>query len=222
MVQFSTQILNVFGAPGISDLTKCGAQELPQFPDYLSSAIWNSILGNQHPDAAVVHLDLAFLRRAVAAADEYSMARNDLLRFLQGVEQHQHRLGPYLSALRHFEQCVGSVWQAAELFNRMEHKVQGLKLQKLTLYKPGDNSDLERINKLNNVAKHFSAEQAEKTAAPIWITNIGIESVDASLTFDELHQNVVALFDVARQTFEEIPREAAARRAVTNPEANDA
>ena len=87
--------------------------------------------------------------------DEYSMARNDLLRFLQGVEQQQHRLGAYLSALRHFEQCVGSVWQAAELFNRMEHKVQGLKPKKLTLYAPGDNSDLERINKLNNVAKHF-------------------------------------------------------------------
>ena len=199
MVQFSTQILNVFGAPGLSYLTKCGAQGLPQFPDYLTSAIWNSILGIQHPNAAVVHLDLAFLRRAVAAADEYSMARNDLLRFLEGTEQQQHRLGAYLSAFRHFEQCIGSVWQAAELFNRMEHKIQGHKPTKLTLYRPGDNSDLERINKLNNVAKHFSAEQAEQTAAPIWITNIGIESADASLTFDDLHENVVALFEVARK-----------------------
>jgi hypothetical protein len=104
----------------------------------------------------------------------------------------------------------------------MEHKVQGLKPKKLTLYAPGDDSDLERINKLNNVAKHFSAEQAEQTAAPIWITNIGIESVDASLTFDELHQNVVALFEVARQTFEEIPREAVARSMATNSKSNDA
>jgi hypothetical protein len=39
------------------------------------------------------------------------------------------------------------------------------------------------------------------------------ESADASLSFDELHENVVALFGAARQTFEEIPNEAIARNA---------
>jgi hypothetical protein len=217
MVQFSPDMLNRFGAPELSLLAECKARELPTFPNYLSSAIWNQVRGVNHPDEAVVHLDLAFLRRAVAAADEYNLARADLLRFVEGLTSGGHRLDAYLSSLRHFEQCVGSIWQAAELFNRMAHRVQGLEPKKMTLYKQGENSDLERINKLNNVAKHFNAEQAEQTSAPVWITNVGLKSADASLSFDELHENVVALFEAARQTFEEIPNEAIAQRAAKGP-----
>jgi uncharacterized protein YaeQ len=94
----------------------------------------------------------------------------------------------------------------------MEHKVLGTDLQKLTLFKKGDNSDLERINKLNNAAKHFSAMQAEQTSTPIWITNVGLKCADATLSFDELNDNLMALSEAARQTFVEIPKEAHARR----------
>ena len=45
------------------------------------------------------------------------------------------------------------------------------------------------------------------------MTNVGLKSADASLSFDELYENVVALFKAARQTFEEIPNEAIARKA---------
>jgi hypothetical protein len=208
MVQYSSEILNLFGAPELSELTICGAKELPKLPDYLSAAIWNHIVGVVHPDTSVRHLDLAFLRRANAAAEEYRSGRSHLLRYVEGVEGGEHRLGAYLSALTHFEQCLGAIWQAAELFNRMEHKVLGTNPKKLTIYNGGENSDLERINKLNNVAKHFNAIQAEQTSTPIWITNLGIKCADAALSFDELCENVMALSEVARQTFVEIPKEA--------------
>jgi hypothetical protein len=118
----------------------------------------------------------------------------------------------YLAALTHFEQCLSSLWQAAELFNRMERKVLGTDSMKLTLYKKGDNSDLERINKLNNVAKHFCAIQAEQTSTPIWITNVGLKCAEAALSFDEIYDNLMALSEAARQTFVEIPKEAHSRR----------
>ena len=94
----------------------------------------------------------------------------------------------------------------------MGHEVLGKDLKKLNLLKKGDNSDLERINKLNNVGRHFSAKQAEQSSTPIWITNVGLKCADAALTFDELHENVMALSEAARQTFIEIPQEAYARR----------
>jgi len=123
MVQYSTTILDQFGAPELSSLTVCGAEELAKPSDYLSAAIWNYLVGVSHPDASVRRLDLAFLRRMNTAYEEYGMGRDNLLRYIEGVESGQHRLGKYLSALTHFEQCIGSVWQAAELFNRMEHRV---------------------------------------------------------------------------------------------------
>jgi hypothetical protein len=85
------------------------------------------------------------------------------------------------------------------------------------VFKLGDNSDLERISKLNNVAKHFNAIQAEQTSTPIWITDVGLKCADAVLTFDELHENVMALSEVARQTIVEIPKEAHARRQRMTP-----
>ena len=112
MVQYSSEFLNLFGAPELSELTVCDAKELPRLPDYLSAAIWNQIAGAVHPDTSVRHLDLAFLRRTTAAAEEYSRGRSYLLRYVEGVEVGKHRLQAFLTALTHFEQCLSSTWQA--------------------------------------------------------------------------------------------------------------
>src|SRR5439155_14336626 len=127
----------------------------------------------EHPDTSVRRLDVNFLRRATAAFEEYDIGRRALLRYIAGIRNNKHNLGAYLSALTHFELCVGCFWQAAELYDQIEKKVLGTKPTKLTLYKYGDRSDLERINMLYNISKHFSAEQAEQTSTPIWITNVG-------------------------------------------------
>lgn len=170
--------------------------------------MWNHIVGAAHPDTSVRHLDVAFLRRMNAAAEEYSTGRGYLLRYIEGVEAGEHRLGAYLAALMPFEQCLSSLWQAAELFNHMKNKVLGTDSK---VYNKGD-SDVERINILHNVSKHFSADQAEQTSTPIWITNVGLKCAKAALSFDEVYENLVAHSEAARQTFVEIPKEAHARR----------
>jgi hypothetical protein len=45
MVWYAPKILNLLGAPELSNLTGCGAKELPAFPDYLSVAMLNYISG---------------------------------------------------------------------------------------------------------------------------------------------------------------------------------
>jgi len=217
MVQYSAEILDQFGAPELSKLSVCGAKELLKPPDYLSAAMFNYIVGVFHPDMSVRRLDLAFLRRMNAAYEDYGLGRENLRQYIEGVESAEHRLGKYLSALTHFEQCIGSVWQAAELFNRMEHRVLSKDTKKLTLYKQGEESDLERINTLNNVSKHFNAEQAEQSSTPVWITNEGLKCANATLSFDELRENLLALSEAARQTFVEIPREAHERATRNGP-----
>ena len=211
MVQYSRDILNEFGAPELSDLTTCGAAELPDLPNYLGAAIGGHIAGTKYPDASVRHLDLALLRRSNAAAEEYKAGRRFLLGYIEGINRGEHQLQAFLSALTHFEQCLNWVWQAAELFGRTEKQVLQVASTSPTLFRFGDGTDLERINKLNGVAKHFSASQAERTSTPIWITNVGLKCEGAVLTFDELRENIVALFEVARQLFVEIPAEAVAR-----------
>jgi hypothetical protein len=215
MVWYAPGILNLFGVSELSNLTECGAKELPALPDYLTIAMLNHISGvTWHPEPAVRHLDLNFLRRMHAAAEEYRLGRDHLVRCVEALAGGRHLLGAYLSALTHFEQCLGAIWQALELFDRMGKKVQGDQSKKMTLYTPNQGSDLERINQLYNGVKHFNADQAEKTSTPIWITNRGIKGYGGlELSFDELYDNVMALSEVARVTFVEIPQEAAARKS---------
>src|SRR5438093_801528 len=123
MVQYSCEILNLFGGPELAELTVCGAKELPELPNFLDAAILNYIFKSMHPDRAIVHLDLAILKQTNAAAEAYTTGRGHLLHFIDGVHLGEHRLLAYWSAVRHFEQCIGAIWKAAELFAKMEHKV---------------------------------------------------------------------------------------------------
>jgi hypothetical protein len=212
MAQYSSEILDLFGSPELSDLTLCGAKELPEPMDYLSAAIWNHIVGTRTRCTSVRHLELVMLKRTDAACDEYSAARRDLLRYVEGFRGRNHRLRAYLSALRHFEQCLSAIYQAAILFNKIEQQLLNVTVKGITLFNKGERSDLERISNLYNLIRHFSAEKAKHTSAPIWITNSGLKSVDDFLHFEELYSNITALLEVAQQTFIEIPKEARARK----------
>jgi hypothetical protein len=75
MVQFSADILDLFGAPQLSKLTRCGSDNLPKEPNYLDAALWNYVAGSTDPRPGILHLDLTFLRRANAAAKEYTLGR---------------------------------------------------------------------------------------------------------------------------------------------------
>jgi len=217
MPQFSDEILDTFGGPKLSELTICGADHLPDLPDYSSFAINNHIFNLNHPNKSVLHLQLAISRRTNSAGEEYRLARNHLLDYVEGLRIPEHRLKSYLLALTHFEQCIISIHQASELFNKMQSRVLNSPVEPLFKKDKDKGSDLERLNKLYNIAKHFSADQAELSSASIWITNTGLESRElkkkpsfaelVSLSFAELQENILACSEVCRVSFVEIPAE---------------
>jgi hypothetical protein len=91
MVKYSDYVLKVFGGPGLSKLHSCGATELPNLPNYFESALWTYIAG-LIPNLSVFHIELTFLRRAGAAAEEYEAGRKFLLFYIAGIQKGEHSL----------------------------------------------------------------------------------------------------------------------------------
>ena len=143
----------------------------------------------------------------MTATHEYRAARSDLLRYIDGLSHGNQRLLAYIAAVSHFEQCICAVYQAAQIHKKIEELLLPNDIIGENLFKSGDGSDLERINKIYNVIKHFSAQQATKQSAPVWITNYGLQSVDAIISFEELVDNIEALWEINRVTFIEIPNQ---------------
>ena len=79
------------------------------------------------------------------------------------------------------------------------------------MFTRGDGTDLESINHLYGVLKHFSFDQAKKSSTPMWITNDGLASVEKNVSFIDLRLNVISLSDMARTMVIEIPQQARER-----------
>lgn len=215
MVQYSNEILNLFGAFDLQHLTECGANELgPKTRwDLFDNAFWNHVFGIAYPNKPVQHLQLTFLRRAYAAVREYDSGRSALLRFVTENRAQKHNLSALLTAITHFEQCIGQVWQAVALHNRMEHAILNSGVRRITAYTAGEGSDLERTHMLYNVIKHFDVDQAAVASSPIWITNSGLKCNSAFVSFAELEETITSLVAVAEEIFVTIPREARRRHS---------
>ncbi len=188
-------------------LTSCGAPELPESPNYLDQMIWNFICGTKYTETALQHLTVTFLRRSDAAQKSYVLARSHLQKYVDGLSKDTH-LGLYWSALMQFEHCIAATWQAIELYREMSLVLVG---NREKVFTPGDGSDLESINHLNNVLKHFSFDQAKKSSTPMWITNDGLASVEKSVSFVDLQLNVISLSEMARTMAIELPHQARER-----------
>jgi hypothetical protein len=212
MVQYSEEILNLFGGPELSKLDACGASELPEIPNYLDAAMWHFITGLNNPDSAAQHLEITFLRQSIAASNAYKTAHNQLLNYIEGLKLGQHRIYSYLSAVTYFEYCIGSIWRAVELWSKFESRVLKTKFGGVNVFEPEDGTDLERINLINGALKHFSAEQAVTSSAPMWITNCGLSCAGAHVEFNEIRENISALWEICRISFAEIPSLALAKQ----------
>jgi hypothetical protein len=211
MPQYSDDILDTLIAPELSRLTLMGAPPLAPPPDYLAAAIWNHIAGLRYKadQTALLHLSLVFLKRSLTATNDYRAGRESLIQYVAGQSRRQHVLTSYLSALSQFEQCIHSIAQCVELFNKMNELC---KSGEPKAYQTNDGTAVERICELNNAIKHYGdADRARAASAPVWITNAGIKSKKKFVSFDELIENIKALWEINRVTFVEIPNEARVR-----------
>ena len=118
-----------------------------------------------------------------------------------------------MRATAHFEQCVASTCQAAAFLDRINAAAT-------PAVPPSEvRDDREtRLRAIWNRATHFDEDlvnykrtDAEITA-PVWLTDHGLSSVRASVTFDELHSFLTSLLDALKFLSEDLPRQVIARR----------
>lgn len=180
-IQFSLTIVDKHIAPGVSAFTVADIPDMSGWAKesqhwianfFLNSALTSSF--KQPMDAYAFN----FLRRAQFAYAEHHLARTFTLSFLAGSRQSATQ---YCESLHHWESFLGQAWHAYALL---------LKAFQGTAFKKGDGSIEERLNHFYNAMKHVESRIENKqmllnATVPVWLTNEGLCSVDASLSYVE-------------------------------------
>jgi hypothetical protein len=181
-VQFSDEIIDTLIAPEASLFCSADIPDMstfaPQCSHWVANYFQNSAFRGKWP-APLNAYAYNYLRRAEAAFCEYTNARAATLNFLE------RRNSPSLYALTllHWEIFLGQSWHAYQL---LVHAVNpGMKV-----FGRNTGSVEERLNKLYNQMKHVESriEKGQMPAGatvPVWLTNEGLKSIDAHLSYRE-------------------------------------
>jgi hypothetical protein len=125
-------------------------------------------------------------RRILNAMHEYTSGRDLLPAYVQKLPQTNSHFLQAMNATTHFEQSIASACQATALFERLIKLASQSKL---------DDDRTPRLKLIWNRSKHFDEDLVDRKiadaeiTAPVWLTNHGISSTEASVTFDELHSH---------------------------------
>jgi hypothetical protein len=190
-LKLSNYALDTFLAPKLSQLGKPELQPLGAAS--ASAETWVRAFALEtmmrvRPDAINRQYIFNFLRRAEAGCIEYEEARCSLVEYTTGGDR--NAVSKYFRALRHFESCLSSTYQAFMVGREL--------LGKNRLFKKGDGSTLDRLNRLYNRAKHSekaiaSGQIPPEGTVPVWIRNDALECTDGSIRFSELRDLLLEL-----------------------------
>jgi hypothetical protein len=151
---------------------------------WLANFVLNSALrGNFNPPGNAYAYN--YLRRTVAAFSEHEEARQATLAFLSSGRQ---SLSHYVAATLHWEFFLGQSWHAYLLLRGLFKSLT--KQDVLKIFVRGKGSVEERLNYLYNCMKHVESriengQIVEGATIPVWLTNEGLRSTDALLTYAE-------------------------------------
>lgn len=199
----SNYALDKFVAPKLSELTEDSAPGLKDYGEvkghWLADFVLKSIFITRiEPLRRQVVMD--FLRKVEGAFREYEEARELLSRFLAARTDKEHAfVYLYFHCLRHFETSMILAYGAYMVFEALR---KGFAPEAPRMFEKEDKSGLQRLNRLQNVAKHASDMLMKRKldgehAIPLWLTNRGIECSDCSLSFAEFAELLRGLGDAA-------------------------
>ena len=181
----SNGYIDQFIDPELSKLTECNLPELPLWENF--TYVWirkfSYIVRVPPQDYAFF---LRYICRVEHAAAEYNFGREALSNFLPIRNRRPER---YLKVLHHFEQCIALIYQGHCLSRTHIEDKSGDNILKFV---KNDGSVTERISIIYNDSKHsderiLNGKLPENGIGPIWLTNLGINSVNAYLSFSELY-----------------------------------
>jgi len=177
---FSSWVLDKYVAPEISKFTAASIPDTSEVDDQQQHWLNNFILNNIASGALVSPMRQQmynFLRRSQAAFSAYALAREATLAYLT-----DRRVYPrYIEAANHWESFLAFAWQAFCFFGRGQR----------IWFEPRDGPELERLHDLHVRAKHADTaiekgDYIEDSPLCVWLTNGGLSSTHAALTFGEI------------------------------------
>jgi hypothetical protein len=139
-------------------------------------------------------LMFSFMRRVDAAVLEYTRGRGALKEFIDS--KPDVGISRYSRCLHAFETAVATTYQALLLIRQVVPTAP-------PLFKKADGTVLYHLDRVHNAIKHadhmiaHGERYAPGSTLPVWITNDGLESVDSLLRFDELADEIEALYRIA-------------------------
>jgi hypothetical protein len=180
-ITYSAAILDTHIAPGVSAFTEANIPDMTTWAKESPHWIANFFLNFAFTATFAPPMNAyAYnsLRRAQYAFSEHYLARESTLAFLAGGGESP---GRYADALFHWECYLGQAWHAfALLISAWDGKA----------FDKNDGSVEQRLNALYNQMKHVESRIENKqmipgATVPVWLTNAGLQSVDAALTYAE-------------------------------------
>jgi hypothetical protein len=196
-------------APKISQLTS------PNFPEIADQRKYplNVFIFNFELSLTIENKRRQFIfniiRKSCDALDEYCSAIDSLKSF---IDEPQISTSHYFSAVRNFEHCLAHIYQAVVCMNALAACWNGERQ-----FEAGDGSILERVNLIyrdikhmderfenadgaNSVGlKHSQSDFSNVTTIPLWLTNAGLESISAKVSYHELAQEIIEIHNEARE-----------------------
>jgi hypothetical protein len=190
-MQPSNYLLDTFVAHKLSLLKECGAAELPDGPKWLNAFILSSVFRVRLEPKTRAYV-FNFLRRAEGASSAYREARAALVEY---VTSPPNVVSPYFRALLNFEVCISQCYQGYQLLATASGK---------KFFERNDGSEAERLQMLYVDSKHMDkmidgGKLPTEATAAVWITNQGLESTRAALSFKELVEILVNMGSLAEK-----------------------
>lgn len=192
MVSWSSHVTDTYFAPEMSKFTAAEIRDMTQLDreqeHWLSNFLLNNVFRGRLGSPLRQQV-FNFLRHSHSAFTDYELARVATMRFLDDRE----RVRSYLSGVGHWEDFLTHTWQANLLLSKAF-----MPDVKEPMFQSGDGSVNQRLHSLHTRAKHSDAAIARgdfpgESPLVVWLTNEGLKSVDASLTFSEAAEELEAL-----------------------------
>jgi hypothetical protein len=181
---FTNYALDKFFAQEISALSECNApdlaEHLAEVEPLIDHFILNSIFTSPIKTEEKPYI-FGIIRRVQMALVEYQNGRTLLLLFLNDSKKNTSL---YFQALSHFEIAVTQLYQAYDFWRQLGKKRES---KETNLFKTGDGSPLQKLNRLYNVSKHLEPSTIpEGNLHHVWISNNGICASEVTMSFTEL------------------------------------
>ena len=181
---FTNYALDKFFAQEISELSECNAPDLADHSAEVGDLIHNFILNSIFTSPIKTEYKpyiFGIIRRVQMALVEYQNGRTLLLLYLN---ESKKNTSLYFQALSHFEIAVTLLYQAYEFWKKLAEKIES---KETNLFKTGDGSPLQKLNRLYNVSKHLEPSTIpEGNLHHVWISNNGICTSEVTMSFTEL------------------------------------